>query len=394
MRSIALMLFLSTTALTASGQTSELAAPTPPSSHDPSVATSLQRSFTEIARKAAQSIVTVRAYVRAGEEPVPDPDAAEGWGESALNDDYPGFQMRSAASGFIVSDAGDVLTCLHALQRPDGTLVDLVDLEMHDRRRIIGEVIGTEPTVNLAVVRCAVFPAGDRPALAPLAFGDSDAMECGAWVFGVGDPAGPEKFFAVGSFITRPSRDCYQELLSAFYIQAAMTAHPEAYGGPLLNLDGEVIGILSPRSPKPGFEATAPRFGVEFALPSKIVRGLYESLRQARSFRSPWLGVSVMSRAEIVANDGPDALATMNAPRHGILIENVFRPGPAALADVQPGDFLVKFDGNVVFSPVDFQRYLYLAGIGKSVKLEFSRGGKALSKELRVLERPAEALPR
>ena len=121
--------------------------------------------------------------------------------------------------------------------------------------------------------------------------------------------------------------------------------HPECYGGPLLNVRGEVIGILLPLRSRFGALPIEPARGLEFALPSNVLSGLYNSLRQVGSARSPWLGFAVMSRAELLKDKGPEAFAAMPKPRFGIYIENVFSPSPAAAAGLQPGDFLVKFDG-------------------------------------------------
>lgn len=355
----------------------------------------LQTAITDVARAASPSIVTVRSYVRNG-SPAAAAIAGEttGWMLATPNQDHFGYQQRSAGSGFVVDAAGEILTCLHSLVLPDGSLPDLVDIETHDAHRILVDVIGTEPTVNLAILRCAVFPQGVDPVLQPLKFGDSDAMECGQLTFGLGDPAGPEKFFAMGTFITRPSRDCYQDTLSAFFLQTAMTVPPEVYGGPLLNARGEVIAVLAPVSSTPGVNATAPRYGIEYAMPSKIVEGLYRSIREVKTFRSPWLGFSVMSRAEIAAVRGVEAFNALSKPKNGILIENVFRPSPAADAGILPGDFLVGFDTYKVNTPVDFQRYMYLSGVGKTVKLELFRAGEVVRVELAITARPPEAVPR
>jgi serine protease Do len=134
--------------------------------------------------------------------------------------------------------------------------------------------------------------------------------------------------------------------------------------------------------------------GIEFGLPSKIIQGLYTTLREVQSTRSPWLGFSVMSREELAAQRGVLNFQSMPKPPQGIFIENLFTPSPAAESGVRAGDFLVSFDRQVVFTPVDFQRYLYLAGIGKRVRLEVFRDGKIIVLEITVTERPAEARPR
>ena len=362
-----------------------------------SVAALAQSAFVEIAKKTRPSLVSVRAFERV---PAAAVDAAattapkpEGWVETAPPD-YPGFRMFSSGSGFVVAENGDILTCTHLVQKEPGVLADLVDVELADGSRVIAEVVGMEPTVNFAILQPMVFPNGHDRNLPPLQFGDSDVMQCGQWVVGMGDPAGPEKFFTVGSFVALPQRDCYQDLLSAFFMQVAMIAHPEAYGGPVLDLSGKVIGILAPRKPLPGGKTDEPRWGIEYAMPSKIVAGLYDSIRTARSFRSPWLGYAVISRAEIAKERGLEAYQAMDKPKAGIMLENVYDPSPAKAAGLQPGDWLVGFDATRIFTPVDFQKCLYLAGIDKEVELEFYRGGETFKRKLTIEVRPAGATPR
>lgn len=373
----------------------DASAPSPLPADDLASLRAVQDGFREVARRASQSVVTVRAYVKSGTAPVQaDAAATTGWSGETANQAYFGYELLNACSGFVIDASGEVLTTFHALQRADGTIADLIDIETHDSSRILVEVVGSEPTVNFAILRCVVFPAGHAGTLTPLEFGDSDALECGQWAFALGDPAGPEKFFAAGLFVAKPDRECYQDYLSAFYSQTALVVHPQAYGGPLLDVEGDVVGILAPREFPPGSRGDAPKLGLEFALPSKIIAGLRESIGKARSFQSPWLGFGVMSRAEIATVRGVEAFNALAKPKNGILIENVFTPSPASAADVRPGDFLVGFDTYKVFTPVDFQRYLYLAGIGKKVRLELFRNGETLQRELVIERRPTEAKPR
>ncbi|HEX5052690.1 MAG TPA: trypsin-like peptidase domain-containing protein [Planctomycetota bacterium] len=386
-------------------------AATPATSAARTSAAQVQQAFVEIARTVRPGVVTLRAFARAAIAPAVEaaahaeaaaraPAKPSGWQAEPETEDYPGFKFYAAGSGFLVDAGGEVLTCLHALEQPGGGLPDLVDVETYDGTRMIAEIVGTEPTVNLALVQCTVFPSGRQPADAPgasrmkaLRFGDSDAMESGQWVLGFGDPSGPDKYMGTGTFIARPTRDCYQDQLSAFFLQVALTVPREAYGGPIVNLDGEVIGVLAPRHATPG-GGNEPRTGIEYAMPSKIVQGLYQSIRQVRSFQSPWLGFSVMSRAELAAARGIDAFNALEKPRHGILIENVYSPSPAAGAGIQPGDFLTGLDDTSIFAPVDFQKALYLAGVGKRVRLRLCRGTTQFEQELVIQRRPAEATPR
>lgn len=364
-----------------------------PASEGPRAAIAVQQTFAQICKRTLPSVVCVRAFERVPAdvtEPAPN-------GPKWVNTEpaeYEGMRVFSAGSGFVVDGNGDILTCTHLLQKADGSLADLIDIELVDATRVICEVIGTEPTVNLAILQPMVFPNGHSQKLPPLRFGDSDATQPGDWALGFGDPFGPAKYFAVGSFVAQPSRDCYQDYLSAFFAQVSMVAHPEAYGGPIVDVHGDVIGILAPRHPKPGGLTDEPRYGIEYVMPGKIVQGLYEAIRQSRSTRSPWLGYSVMSRPEIARVRGLEAYQAMEKPKAGILIENVFEPSQAMTVDIRPGDWLTAFGETRIFTPVDFQKALYIAGIGAVVELELWRDGETTRKKIVVEERPKVAAPR
>ena len=370
-----------------------------------SAAIALQQHFGRLAARSYQTVVTVTGYQKAV-QPVmmlqPTEAAAnpvdelqeEGWAAATDEDLYPGYRPTGVATGFVVQADGEILTCLHALQKPDGTFADLIDVQTHDLRHTICELSAAEPTLNIALLRMVTMSAEHPPKFEVAEFGDSVAALPGHYAIGVGDPSGPEQYFGVGYVTSPPSRDCYQENMTATYLQASLRVHPECYGGPLLNVRGEVIGILLPLRSRFGALPIEPARGLEFALPSNVLSGLYNSLRQVGSARSPWLGFAVMSRAELLKDKGPEAFAAMPKPRFGIYIENVFSPSPAAASGLQPGDFLVKFDGEYVQSPILFQRFLYLAGIGADVTLEIHRDGETFERRLRVEERPKSATQR
>lgn len=355
------------------------------------LARQVQDGFSDIAEHVWPSIVTVRAYRRIGKQGEAQQEG--GW-VASTEDTYPGFVEFSALTGWVVDEKGEILTCNHGLVAADGKAPDLIDIETHDFQRIIVERVGTEPTVNLAILQAMVWPNSHPKKLPALQWGNSDRLRTGAWLLCFGDPSGPERFLSLGTFISRPSRDCYQDLLSSFFMQAGLVAHPQAYGGPMIDLKGRVVGILAPGQPEPKKWQESKRQGVELGLPSKIVQGLHDAIRTARSFRSPWLGYAVMSRPEIAKVRGIKAYQEMDKPRNGILIENVFDPGPAFAAGIQPNDWLVTFDKTRIFTPVDFQKQLYLAGIGTKVKVEIFRDGATRWYELEIQERPQAATPR
>ncbi|MEO0478905.1 MAG: trypsin-like peptidase domain-containing protein [Planctomycetota bacterium] len=357
----------------------------------------LEQHFRRIAEHGYQGTVTVTSFRRT---PVSifaaeaTEAATKRWIQDSFSGEYPGYTKIAAASGVVMSAEGHVMTTRNVLHDADGNLCDLVSIETPDLRHTISEIVALEPTLNLALLKLQVYLEGDPPKFGVLPLANSGNARAGDWVFGVGNPWGPERYFGRGTLASMPDRDCYQELLSSTYVQSALTVHPEAYGGPLLNIRGEVLGILMPRSIERMSPVFYPRMGLEFALPSNILKAIWDGLRTNRSRTSPWLGFSVMSRPELRNELGPEDFAQLDKPRFGIFLENTFEPSPASKNDIQAGDFLVKFDNQLVHSPLVFQKLLYLAGVGTEVELEFYRDGESFTRRLAVEERPEEAITR
>jgi S1-C subfamily serine protease len=343
-------------------------------------------------RRAEGAPAAAAAGTADGEAGKPAAGPQSGWiAAPSAERDYPGFVPHGHGSGFFVAE-GEVLTVLQPLRLDGDRLADLIEIETMDGHRVLCEVVGIEPTLQLAVLRAAVFPSWAKPSMQPLAFGDSEALELGSLVLGCADPLGPERFLATGLLVAKPSRDCYQELMTATYMQATMLVPKGAFGGPLLDLHGKVVGILS-QLELDGVGDVA-SLGSAWALPSKILQGLYESIRAAGTTQSPWLGFSVLSRAEIATTRGLQTYQKMQKPPHGILLENVFQPSPAATAGLRPDDFLTHLGGIEIHAPVDFQRQLYLAGVGRSVELQCYRAGETFRVQVTIEARPAAAKPR
>ena len=366
---------------TAQSPTSPPAAPPPPAT----AALALQSDLIALAKNAWPAIVTVRTFVRqdaaaSGADaaaapaaaPAPEATAPVGWvAAPTFEREYQGFRPHRSGSGFFVAK-DEVLTGLAPLLVTPERQADLVEVETADGQRVLCDVVGVEPTLQLAVLRLAVYPSHTPPENGVLTFGDSDALEIGSLLVGVGDPFGPERYMATGMLVAKPSRDCYQELMNATYMQATMFVHPGAFGGPVLGLDGTVMGLLHPLQVEGGTAV-----GSAWALPSKLLVGLHDAIRTAGTTQSPWLGFSVMSRIEVAKVRGLPAFQAMVKPPHGILLENVFQPSPASAAGLQVDDFLTHF-----------------AGVGRPVELRFFRAGQTYERTVTLEKRPAAAQPR
>jgi serine protease Do len=283
-----------------------------------------------------------------------------------------------------------VLSCDHLLRDEQGAVTPLVDVELADQSHVTASVLGTEPTLDLAVLRI-----GDAAKLPPLPtgleLGDSDRVQAGHWAIALGDPPGPERVFRVGMVSSSPERQCYQEQLSATGLQTSLEIPPGALGGPVVDILGHVIGLnVRPAGTAASVADTAASVR-PFTLPSNLVVNLLEALKVSQSRRSPWLGLSVLELASLRRR--PEA-ASMTIPASGVYIDDVFDPSPASRAGIRPGDFLLAMSGHDVRSVGDFQTWIYELGIGSEVKLRLLRDGAPLELAAPIEVRPESARPR
>ena len=354
-------------------------------------AVALQETFAGVADQVFPSLVCLTSFERTA-EPTPPLEAPDGggWGRTiGVDQRYPNMRRLASASGFVMTGDGYAISSLDFLRKPGGELADLVDAETFDGTIALCEVVGTEPTLNLAVIKLALYPDAEPPVLAPVTIADPVAIRVGHWAIAVGDPLGPQRVFAAGLISARPERDCYQAELAATFLEASLQVHPEAFGGPLVNIEGAVMGIIVPHRTPQFDEASS---GLVYALPMSIATGIFESLKVARSFESPWMGVAVLRTSEYRDRMRAKGIARdRKQPVMGVYVDNVFDPSPATRADVRVGDILVNVNGKRLSTVFDFQRSLYLAGIGNTITFEIYRDGEMLTRAVTIEGRPAEA---
>lgn len=360
-----------------------------------------QDSVASVAKQIYPATVTVIAYERdsalaAGSASASEPSKpATGWtGAERLESPYAGFRVASVGSGFVVRDSELVLTCRHLLLNSSGELARVVTVEAADHKPILCDVVGAEPTVDLAILRLRLSTDSEPISIAPLTLGSNAELEVGQWVVASGNPEGPERSLVPGVVTSVPSRQCYQEHLSATYLQTSARVHPECYGGPLVDLEGRVIGMLVPRNSGVVGEPLVTAGGCEYSLPVDIVSTIFPAILEKESFVSPWLGVAVMDRTELRKELGNTTYSRLKRPEVGIYLERLFQPSPAAAADLAVGDFLISLDGNRLRTPYDFQKWLYLSGVGKTVTLEIFRDGRVFERQVNIEARPENATTR
>lgn len=377
---------------------------------DIAVAFRMERAYGKVAEALYPAVVCVTTYrptaapatnaTGAAATNTPETAKQAAWRNTGKSSPYPGFEPDKTGSGFFIDREGHLLTCRHSILGATGTPARVIDVETDDGRKTLCRVVGTEPTLNLALLKLEVMPQNKLPEFSvPRFHWVAEDIFPGQIALSVGDPAGAVRTFSAGLFSATPNRQCYQNDLTSTYLQACLTAHPEAYGGPVVNIKGEVVGMLTPRV-TPTLEIL-PNPGIEFVMPIQILATIADALKVNNSNQSPWLGFSVLDLAarykqlikeDPVAVRPPKPGEKRRMPYTGVYIDDLHDPGPGATAGVQVGDYLVSINGHKLFSVFNFQERLYLEGIGAQVELELFRNGDTRKIALKIEERPADAI--
>jgi serine protease Do len=260
---------------------------------------------------------------------------------------------RSSAlgSGFVISEDGFVVTNNHVIEGADE-----ITVEFFSGKELKAEVIGTDPNTDIALLKVEA----DEP-LPFVTFGDSNAARVGDWVIAMGNPLGQGFSVSAGivSARNRALSGTYDD-----YIQTDAAINRGNSGGPLFNMDGEVIGvntaILSPNGGS---------IGIGFSMASNVVTRVVDQLKEFGETRRGWLGVRIQDVTEDVA----DAMGLEEAS--GALITDV-PEGPAREAGLETGDVILSFDGVDVADTRGLVRQVGNSPVGATVRVTVMREGK------------------
>lgn len=285
--------------------------------------------------------------------------------------DPEGFRREgSLGSGFVISPEGFIVTNNHVISGADE-----INAVFSDGRTLRAELVGADEATDIAVLRVRQK--------APFAFvdwADSDTAEVGDWVIAIGNPFGFGGSVSVG-IVSARNRDIQSGNYDN-YIQTDAAINRGNSGGPLFNLDGQVLGvntaIISP---------TGGSVGLGFSIPANLARRIAAQLMAFGVARRGWFGVNVQDvDADIASAYGAPGEA-------GVLITRIDPAGPAAGSDFQVGDFVQKFDGVPVDSVRALSRIVADTPIGKQVEVSLIREGRVRQVPVTLGELPGAAAP-
>jgi serine protease Do len=342
-----------------------------------------ERVFEDLAKRVRPAVVNIRRFTRdaAWWAACSTESRVSGWRLIPQNDLlHPGHRPHRGASGFLVSADGYIVTLRRVVVDPQtDEAAPIVDVEV-GLEHFTADVVALEPTLDLAILKLH----SESP-LPFLRFGDSSKSQPGHWAIAFGDPDGSEQSFIPGFIVVQPARECYQDDLSATYMQTSVPVSDAALGGPVVSIRGEVIGVSSRRGGPTIADPLAPLPGSGFAVPSNIANAILQGMLMRENKESPWLGFSVLTLSEAMRARNGDGKPG------GILIDNVFDPSPASKLGIRVGDILKSMEGEPIRNVTDFQRVLYHHGPGSRVRLGMVRDRKPLELTATIERRPPEA---
>ena len=270
-------------------------------------------------------------------------------------------RVNSLGSGFVIDASGIVVTNNHVIAEADD-----ITVIFNNGTRLKAEVIGRDQKTDIAVLKVK----SDTP-LKAVKFADSDKVRLGEWVIAIGNP------FSLGGTVTAGIVSARNRDINSGpydnYIQTDASINRGNSGGPLFNLDGDVIGINTAIiSPSGG------SIGIGFAVPAKTAVAVIDQLREYKEVRRGWLGVKIQQVTDEIAE-------SLNIkPARGALVAGIDDKGPAKPAGIEAGDVIIKFDGKDVKEMRDLPRIVADTSVGKDVEVIIVRKGKEEKKTVKL----------
>ena len=324
---------------------------------------SAPESFADLAEKLMPSVVNISTTqtVRSAANPFPFQFPPG----SPFEDMFKEFQTpterkaSSLGSGFIISEDGTVVTNNHVIANAEDIIVRIKDKEYK------AAVVGADPYADIAVLKIET-----NEKFTPVKFGDSDKARVGDWVVAIGNPFGLGGTVTSG-IISARNRDINLTRYDDF-IQTDASINQGNSGGPLFNLDGDVVGINTAII-APG---QAGSIGIGFAIPANAASNVIDQLIKFGETRRGWLGVRIQQVTKEIAE-----VENLKKPQ-GALVASVSDKSPADKAGIKPGDIIIEFDGKKIDTMRTLPKVVANTAVGKSVQLKIWRNKRMVSKRL------------
>ena len=320
------------------------------------------QSFADLAEKLMPSVVNISTTqtikTKSNQFPFQFPPG------SPFEDMFKEFERpqerkaSSLGSGFVIKKNGIVVTNNHVIANADDIVVIVNNKEYE------AKVLGADPYADVAVLQIE-----SKETFTPVQFGDSDKARVGDWVVAIGNPFGLGGTVTSG-IISARNRDINLTRYDDF-IQTDASINQGNSGGPLFNLDGQVIGINTAILSPSGTSS-----GIGFAIPANAASNIINQLIKFGETKRGWLGVRIQQVTKEIAE-----VQQLKEP-NGALIAGVSEGSPAEKSGIKPGDIILEFDGKKIKTMRNLPKIVANTEVGKNVNVKIWRNKKLISKQL------------
>jgi serine protease Do/serine protease DegQ len=361
------------------GRTGAAVPSTPQAAAGVALAESLQVGFVDVAQHVRPAVVHLGTIQRAKSRRGPnlpqgndDPFFRDFFNQffgSEGPDSRSEFRRPGLGSGVIIDKRGLVLTNFHVVKGADEILIRL-----SDKREYRGQILGTDPKTDLAVVK---FQPDHDLTVAPM--GNSDALRVGEWAIAIGNPFGLDQTVTVG-VISATGRSDVGIATYENFIQTDASINPGNSGGPLVNLKGQVVGVNT--------AIVAAGQGIGFAIPINMVKRVVDQLVDKGKVVRGWLGVALQPLS-------PDLAQSLGlAGTNGAVVGSTITGSPAAQAGLRQGDVIVAYDKIPVEDYRHVQRLVAETRVGRSITLQVIRQKQKVDVAVTIAEVPDDVARR
>ena len=271
-------------------------------------------------------------------------------------------QHISLGSGFIIRENGFIITNRHVIKDAHE-----INITLNDKRHYTAKIIGSDAKTDIALLKIDV-----KDKLPTTHFGDSDKMRVGDWVLAIGSPFGLGGSVSAG-IISAKSRDIEAGPYDDF-LQTDASINQGSSGGPMFNLNGEVIGINTAI-----FSTTGTNMGIGFAMPVNTVKFVINQLLEKGKVERGWIGIKIQPYE-----------GSNNSAAHGVIISDVMVGSGAAKAGIEAGDIILSVNNKIMEDTKELSRTIAELAIGQKVKLKIKRGEIEIDKIVTIEKMPED----
>lgn len=322
-------------------------------------------SFADLAEKLIPSVVNI-STTHDSEENADFDNQLETNVNSIFN--APISNKISLGSGFIIDSSGYIITNAHVIDKAQSIMVTL-----SDNQSVEAKLIGKDTKTDIALIKIGI-----QKNLPPVKMGDSDAMRVGDWILAIGNPFGLGGSVTAG-IISAKSRDIETGPYDNF-IQTDASINQGSSGGPMFNLQGELIGVNTAI-----FSTNGGNMGIGFAIPSNLIKYVIQELKSHGKVDRGWIGIKMQALSAEMAQ----SLSLKN--QQGVIITEVLPNSTAGKAGLVAGDIILSFDKKPIESTRNLSRLVAETPIGKKIELEIWRDKKIQNIKLIIEKMPEDS---